>query len=365
VQSGCPDESARAESKAFLERLRREGRRRTVPMTGSMALTHRCNLRCVHCYVGPDPCGPESGNEPGTEQWCGWITEAVEAGCLFLLLTGGEPLLRSDFPVIYRHAKESGLLVTVFTNGTLIDEAIAALFRDLPPHAVEMSVYGATAGTHDAITGCKGAFDRTIRATEMLLEQGTMVRLKSVLMALNLHEFHNVRALAETTYGVQFRMDGALIGRLNGDLSPLGLRVAPERVVEHELSAPSTRQEWVKIMQREPQPSAKLYTCAAGVIGFHIDGRGFLSPCLMPTGVEVDLAGQAFQDAWGAVVESMAALRPIAELECTSCKDRGLCGWCPGYARMEKGSASLKSDYLCELGRCRREQLTRDGVRDG
>ena len=70
------------------------------------------------------------------------IDEITEAGCLSLLITGGEPLLRHDFSEIYRHAKKSGLLVTVFTNGTLITPAVIELFADLPPQIVEISLYG-------------------------------------------------------------------------------------------------------------------------------------------------------------------------------------------------------------------------------
>ena len=114
----------------FLDRWNIEGRLRRVPMTGGIALTHRCNLKCIHCYAGPEHNSSQK-QEPSTERWLELIDEIADAGCLFLLLTGGDPMVRSDFAGIYRHAKESGMMVTVFTNGTLINSEIMMSMLEL------------------------------------------------------------------------------------------------------------------------------------------------------------------------------------------------------------------------------------------
>jgi len=365
---GCRDELRATRSKEFLERLNSEGRRRCIPMTGSMALTHRCNLHCLHCYAGPDPRSAlcARGDEVPTERWLSLIDEVADAGCLFLLLTGGEPMLRPDFAQIYRHAKTSGLLVTVFTNGTVVSEEIFTLFDDLPPHVVEISLYGVTAETHEQISGVPGSFARAIRAVEQLQAHGVRLRLKSVLMQPNQHEFAAIRALAEERYGVEFRMDAAIMPRLDGDRMPLDLRVPPARAAALELASPTARERWGKTMrQGKALPtSPRLYTCGAGVIGFHVEADGRLMPCLVPTGVAEDLTTQPFAQAWQKVVAAMAAQRGRADLECRSCVHKVMCGWCPAYARTESGRADSKSAYLCELGRCRRERLERDGESD-
>ncbi len=200
-----------------------------------------------------------------------------------------------------------------FTNGTLVNRAILDLFAELPPHAVEISLYGATAPTHEDITGLKGSFNRSLRATEQLIERGIRLRLKSVLMRPNLKEFPRIHALAEETYGVDFRMDASIVPRLSGDRDPLELRVPASVAVEQELANPDACRRWAKTMRagKNLPPSPKLYSCGVGVIGLHIDAEARLLPCLITTDVAIDLTTRSFADAWSEVVEAMASNRPL------------------------------------------------------
>ena len=203
----------------FLRGLSRRAAAERVPLSGSLALTHRCNLRCVHCYLSGAP-APRA--ELTADQWRHVLDEVAEAGCLTLLVTGGEPLLRSDFGEIYRHARSNGLLVTVFTNGTLVSDEVIDLFAEYAPRAVELTLYGATAGTYERITGVPGSYDRCRAGMERLLRAGINVRAKTVLMTLNAHEFSDIEQLA-LDWGVRFRFDAAIFPRLNGDRAPLAL----------------------------------------------------------------------------------------------------------------------------------------------
>src|SRR4051812_31117124 len=92
-----------------------------IPILGGLELTFRCNLACIHCYVNLPPADrAEARRERTTDEWFAIIDQVAEAGCLWLTLTGGEPLLRPDFCDIYRHAHKRGLLLSVYTNATLI-----------------------------------------------------------------------------------------------------------------------------------------------------------------------------------------------------------------------------------------------------
>ena len=177
--NGVVDAMPRDWTKAF--RLRAAAARR--PIAATLELTRRCNLRCVHCYLGDQ--AEQHRRQPrelAAAAVRAALTEWAEAGCLYLTLTGGEPLLRPDFPEIYRHARELGLVVTVFTNGTLVTDEIAGLFRAWPPRKVEISLYGATAATHDAITGAPGSHARAWAGIRRLQAAGVRVALKTVLM---------------------------------------------------------------------------------------------------------------------------------------------------------------------------------------
>ena len=120
-------------------------------------MTHRCNLRCVHCYLGDERNAESAGAERDTAFWCSVVDQIAEAGCLNLLITGGEPLRGRTSPRSTRARSARGLLVTVFTNGTRLDDSFVRLFNELPPELVEVSLYGATKETYDRVTAVPGA----------------------------------------------------------------------------------------------------------------------------------------------------------------------------------------------------------------
>ena len=125
------------------------------------------------------------------------IDEITEAGCLICFSRVGNRFSERTFSVIYSHAKRNGLLVTVFSNGTLVTDEIVSLFAELPPKAVEISLYGAAEETSDRIIRGPGSHDKCLKGIRMLVEAGIRVKLKTVLMTLNRHEFFGMEKIRE------------------------------------------------------------------------------------------------------------------------------------------------------------------------
>lgn len=328
-------------------------RRRRVPFSGSIDLTLRCNLKCIHCYAGPRPPAAEKG-ELSTDQWLAILGQALDAGCLFLLITGGEPLLREDFATIYTFAKERGFLVTLFTNGTLLTEAWAARLADLPPCLVEISIYGAAPATHDSITGVPGSFAQTFEGVERLLARNVRVGLKTVLMRPNIAEWRGMQAIAEG-YKIRFRMDPLLFRRFDGDEAPLRLRVDPTQAAAAEFSDPARRADWREYHERVSRYkiSSRLYNCAAGVSNFHVSSSGRIQPCLMTPHIGCDLLHRSFAEGWRKISGMLNRRQAPPDFPCNSCDRRAVCGFCPGYLRLENGDEMRPSEYLCRLGEAR------------
>lgn len=329
-----------------------------IPFSGSLALTHRCNIRCVHCYAREEQ-QDISSLELSTEQWKKIIADVKAAGCLYLLLTGGEPLLREDFSEIYTCAKKSGFLVTIFTNGTLVTDSIAELFCELPPRLVEISLYGANAEAHDRITGVSGSFARVINSIETLISLGINVGLKSVLMKWNSDEFPALNKLAQK-YGTRFRVDPAIFPSLAGDNSPLDLRVSPEQAVALEMADPARKQEWREFHDffKDIPRVENLYSCGSGVNTFHIDPQGWLFPCLMVRKVKYSLCSGSFREGWEQAFSSFRNIAPDADLPCHDCEKKLVCGYCPGFFEMENGHECIPSDFMCAIGKIRFEKIT-------
>jgi radical SAM protein with 4Fe4S-binding SPASM domain len=325
-----------------------------VPLNGSIAMTHRCNLRCVHCYLGNERWAPPAG-ELDTAFWHSVVDQVAEAGCMELLITGGEPLVRRDFARVYTRARERGIMVTVFTAATLIDERIADLFADLPPHLVEVSLYGASEETYERVTGIRGSYRRCIEGVDRLLARGVAVGLKSVILRENQHEMSAARKIA-TERGVSFRVDAALFPRFDGDRSPLDHRVDAAIAVEIEMEDRELlRQTAGHFMEtRDVSPEDRLFSCFAGVTGFHVDAHGTLLPCLMVPTHGYDLRRGTFREGWEGLSGFHDQALP-AGYGCHDCDMRFLCGSCPAQAGRETGSPHQKADYFCGLGKARLE----------
>ena len=129
------------------------------------------------------------------------LDELVEMGCFWLLYTGGEIFARKDFLEIYTYAKKKGFLITLFTNGTIINEQIADYLAEWPPFAIEITLYGRTRETYEALTAIPGSYDRCLRGIKLLKERGLPLKLKTVATSINKHEVLAMRQFAEEELG--------------------------------------------------------------------------------------------------------------------------------------------------------------------
>ncbi|RPJ84724.1 MAG: radical SAM protein, partial [Acidobacteria bacterium] len=228
----------------FLEKFRAKLISQRVPLSVSIALTDRCNLHCVHCYLNPKRAREGYHlNELSTDRFLTILDDITELGCLFLLFTGGEALLRRDFAVLYRRAKMNGMVVTVFTNGTTVTEEIADLFAELPPYWVEVSVYGASERTYQSITGDSSAYRRCLSGIERLVKRNVRVQVKTILMKLNVHEFEQIEEMAKG-FSARFRFDGVIGTDSEGGKQPLQFRASPREIAVKEVRTLELREEW-------------------------------------------------------------------------------------------------------------------------
>lgn len=353
------DQSKWPSTKEYLEEFLAKAEQLRVPLAGSLELTHRCNLDCVHCYLGPQASRQANrSREMGTARIHALIDEMTGAGCLNLLITGGEPLLRADFPEIYRHAKENGLLVTLFTNGTTVTQSIIDLLCDLPPAEVEISIYGATAPIFENITRVPGSYEKCLWGIRSLLDRGIRVNLKTILMTINRHEFAAMENMAREL-GVRFRFDAAISPCIDGDTGPLSLRVPPEEAVEKEMSGPGSVQSWQKFFERYKDRTLgySLYGCSAGLTAFHIDPFGFLFPCMMVLDRGCDISDVGFMAGWRSIIPSIMGKEVREDFPCRGCVKINICGYCPGFFRLENGCEDVLSDYICRMGSLRLEYI--------
>ena len=103
-----------------------------IPLSGTFELSPICNMDCKMCYVKMKKSEVEKvGRLRTTDEWIKIAEDAREAGMLFLLITGGEPLLYKGFKELYLKLVKMGLIITINTNATLIDEEMADFLQNI------------------------------------------------------------------------------------------------------------------------------------------------------------------------------------------------------------------------------------------
>lgn len=358
--SACPELALDTWGDKLMSRL--EGRR--YPFGAMIELTDRCNLTCIHCYINqPAADRAARARELTTDQVKNILDQMAEAGCLFLTLTGGEALLRPDFPEIYTHARQRGFLITLFTNGTLITPRIADLLADSRPQLVEITLYGATREIYEQVTGIPGSYANCLRGINLLLERKIPLALKTILVSTNVHELSAMRALA-ADLGVEFRYDGTLWPRLDQTGDQAENQISLQELIDLDRQDPERQKEWSRVLQMFSGQTIRadlVYTCGAGLHSFHVDSMGQMSICTMSRKPAHNLLEMSFSEAWnrlGALREMHRKLNTI----CQTCTLGGLCSQCPGWSQVVHGDDETPVELICELAHLRYKEVTERSI---
>lgn len=344
----------------FSKRIHAKQGNSRLPLMGSIEVTERCNVHCVHCYINQSA-GDQGicDQELSCDQLFKIIDQIVEEGCLWILFTGGEPFLRPDFPDIYLYAKRKGLLITLFTNGTLLTPMIVDLLAQYPPFSIEISLYGFSLETYERVTGVTGSYAQCMRGINLLLQHDLPLKLKTVVMDANQHELGVMKVFAKKL-GVEFRYDIELNLRMNGEKTPAAQRLSPEQVVKLDLADTARVKAWQEFSEKFSAvqlPSDKLYQCGAGSGSFHIDANGRLTSCLMVRHPSYNLLAGTFHEGWSNFLPLVQAQKRTKPSACNGCELKALCSWCPGWAQIEHGDQEAPVTYLCQVTRLRSTML--------
>ncbi|MEJ2430235.1 MAG: radical SAM protein [Deltaproteobacteria bacterium] len=344
----------------YARRLIKHPQGKRIPLSGTLELTFRCNNRCLHCYVN-QPAHHEKAREKelSSTEIHRFLDDMAQEGTLWLLLTGGEPLLRPDFEDIYLYAKKKGFLITLFTNGTLITPSLVDFLKEFPPRFVEITLYGATEGTYEKVTRMPGSYQRCRRGIDLLQEGEIPLKLKTVVMNQNKDEFILTKQFVEGL-GLEFRFDALLNGNLDGSKDMRRLRISPQQVVELDLGDPQRCQTFRRLYERakgEEPDREHLFRCGAGLWNFHIDPYGQLSLCNMARTPSYDLRHGTFAEGWHEFFPRVRELRAVRDNPCMECRLVHMCDQCPGWSQLERNDPGMPVDYLCRITHLRAKAL--------
>ena len=333
----------------MFDALRRRALERCIPLNVTLELTLRCNLRCVHCYnFDRDlPYLPlrKREDELSDDEVYRILDEVRDEGCLYLALSGGESMVHPRIYDFVRHGARAGMMVTVKSNGTLLDGARAGKLREAGAAAVEVSVYGASAATHDAFVKQEGALARTVDGVRAARSAGLKVKLSFVVVQRNAAEVEQMIALAQEL-SVPYGLDPQITARYDGTREPVGLPV--DRATLDRLYRGPLRP---LVPGKIENPTSVQCACARSVCG--ISAFGEVYPCIgapLPSG---NLRRASFRDIWRGSPE-LNRIRGLTLDDfhaCKSCDHLAHCRRSSGviYANtgLYTGPAKLGDDWTC------------------
>lgn len=327
-----------------------------IPVDVTLEVTHRCPLRCRHCYNNLPMADRNAASQELTlTEYQRLLDELARMGTFWLLFSGGEPFARKDFLDIYTYAKEKGFLITIFTNGTIITPAMADHLVQYPPFAIEITLYGRTKETYEAMTQQPGSYERCLRGIELLLERRLPLKLKTVPTSINKHEVFAMQQFAREL-GVEFKFDSQINPRIDCSQSPLDVRLTPVEVVAFDFVDPKRKAEYKRLLDYGmqmgvPKSREDLYICGGGVQSCAVDPYGQMSICVISNRAGYDVR-TGFQQGWETALRENRAKKRTRPSKCSACQLRSLCGMCPANGELE-GDAESPVEFLCEVAHLR------------
>lgn len=340
--------------------LHQKGKESGIPVSGTFELTSRCNFNCKMCYVHTADCNHEKEELPA-EWWIETGKKAVEEGMVFLLLTGGEPLIRDDFPYIYTELRKLGLVISINTNGYLLNGKIAELFEKNPPNRLNVSLYGSNDDTYEKLTGVRG-FSTVIKNIEHMRSTGIDVRLNCSLTKENYEDMEGIFEVARklnlhiktTPYMYPQIRVGKSIGENEHRLDPVTaakcrvgwslLRYTPEDFLNRAKGMKAGIDMFEKECIEDAEPGK--IRCRAGKTSCWVNKNGEISLCGI-IDKSFDIKSLGFAEAWRKVKEYTESIR--LPIKCQTCKYRHFCNVCAAVCYTETGSFSSVPEYVCKF----------------
>lgn len=343
--------------------------RQRIPLNGTFELSPVCNFSCRMCYVRKTRKEVEDSPRPimTLDDWRNIAREARNAGMLELLLTGGEPLLWPDFWTLYEELVDMGFLVSINTNGSLIDREAINRFCVRPPHKINITLYGTSDETYRRLCGISGVFSKVDGAIRGLMDAGITVKLNCSLTPENAEDLDWIVDYAKernTVLAVATYMFPPV--RRNPDQIGVNERFSPEesasylmRYLRRNRGEERYRNYLNDIVDGYAEPMGLesdcvdpvdgRIRCRAGKASFWVTWDGWMVPCGMMTVPKIDLREYEFTEAWTRLTEEAAAVR-LSGL-CDKCANREICHPCAAIAWAETGSFSGVPTYRCNAVR--------------
>ncbi len=345
------------------------------PSNLDVAVTGKCNLRCLYCSHFTSPADvPE---DLPTSEWLTFFGELGRLAVLGLTLEGGEPFMRPDLPALIEGIVKNRMRFSILSNGTLITEEMAAFLAGTGRcDSVQVSIDGSKPETHESCRGA-GTFARAVRGLQNLQKHGVPVTVRVTINRTNVEDLREVARFLLVDLGLpEFSTNSAdFIGLCRSQADKVHLSVAERsRAMEvmwelHQqypgrISAMAGPlfdvREWLDMTKarqegRQPRQSQGYLASCGGVFSkLAVRADGVIVPCVHLSHVEL---GRVNRDDFGEIWRHHPELKrlrerrriPLSEFSfCRDCEYLQYCvGGCPAMAYTRIGREDHPTPDSC------------------
>jgi MoaA/NifB/PqqE/SkfB family radical SAM enzyme len=337
-----------------------------IPLTGEFELTPRCNLSCQMCYI----CKNAGDNavikqELKARDWIKLGEAALQAGTLFIQLTGGEIFIKEDFKEIYEEYAKMGFNISLNTNGTLITPKVASWIGNIPPSQMDITLYGASRETYAKVCGNPDGFDHTLRGISLLLEQGINLQLRTTIIQSNIGDYEQMQEIANG-FDLDLGIVNYISPRRDDNLkSPKDIRLSPKDLAAFERrifgsGVPINEEskaafeivnnfDLSKLEIASALSEDAVFPCSSGKLTYWVTWDGRMIPCPNMNQPVTYPLKEGLLSAWNRLKILCNTIPGCSE--CKVCSYKEQCCSCPANLYGETGFYDKPAQYLCELAR--------------
>lgn len=325
-----------------------------IPIIGCIEVTEKCNLKCKHCYNSP-----LDKKELEYEEIKTIMDDLATLGCLDLLITGGEPLMRDDLKNILNYARKKNFSITLKTNANLIDNEFAVFLKNIFVSEVHISIYSMIDKEHDLITNVNGSLQKSLRGINFLKNNNIKVHIACPLTKYNYKTVHLIKEYADKNK-IGFAFDPIITKKVNGDKAPIELRLTKTEINEiydnntfTEIIFPFLKNNTdiipVNTKLVSNSHTTNLPICGAGTAMLFVTAYGDVYPCVaLPINVG-NIRKNALSDIWNnsQVLKETQSIYNGKFIKCISCDKLENCMRCPGIFYSDTGNIFEPSPASC------------------
>jgi radical SAM protein with 4Fe4S-binding SPASM domain len=323
-----------------------------IPLVLSWNITRKCNLKCSHCYINATT--KELKNELTTFEAKNLINQISEVSRPLLILSGGEPLLRSDVFELIKYGVLKGLKMGLGSNGSLIDSNVAYNLKKAGISTVSISLDSCKPMLHDQFRAVAGSWEKAVNAIQVLRENNVLVQVNTTVTQQNYEEIDDIMTLTENL-GVEnfhlFFLVPTGRGTKMSDITPKKyeemIKTTFAKTSNHNLNVrPSCAPQFMRIARNQGLDMRQwIRGCIAGLYYCRIYPDGEITPCpYLPIKLG-NIREKSFKDIWfnSKLFNSLRNFKSLKG-KCGYCEYSALCGGCRARAY------GLSSDFIDYCG---------------